>query len=139
MSQSYSRSRLSKGDTSAVNSFSPTHSRTSQSQSVLHDASKVRGKKEARWATTKIQQSPASPSLGFAEDSVDEAVEESPWLTAVAENHYISANDRAALAHEATVSGGIQSNTFGRLKYKPRKYVRTKKEGGQKLHAHHFL
>ena len=131
MSQSYSKSKLSRGDTSAANSFSQTQSRTSQSQSVLKDK-----KESSGWPAAKRRQRVEAPSVGFAED---EEVEETMWLTELAENHYISANDRAALAQEAAATGGIQYNTFGRLKYKPRKYVRSKKEDGPKLHTHHFL
>jgi hypothetical protein len=77
--------------------------------------------------------------VGFADDVGGEEGEETTWLTDLAENHYISANDRAALAQEAATTGGMQYNTFGRLKYKPRKYVRTKKGDGPKLHTQHFL
>jgi hypothetical protein len=130
-----------------------------------------RGERSTRKSTTSLysesRASSQSPSKSFtasrhvSEDgsSVDdlsyqEGDEEADpqWLSSAEDNHYVSRDDRAAMRSQLSLPSGDgmpKTNKFGRLRYRPREYVRTKKGQSEeekkmknkwaKVHEYHFL
>ena len=128
-SRTFSKSQRSDGKTS----LSPSRqsaSRGGKEKTSPYDRQKQKSLSKRQQTWDELSQSDGEGSEG-----------EDAWITCIQENHYINAADRAALTSEdAAVPGGPQFNKFGRLKYKPKKYVRAKKDAeGQKLHDYHFL
>ena len=128
-SRAFSKSQRSDGKTS----LSPSRqsaSRGGKEKTSPYDRQKQKSLSKRQQTWDELSQSDGEGSEG-----------EDAWITSIQENHYINAADRAALMSEdAAVPGGPQFNKFGRLKYKPKKYVRAKKDVDEpKLHDYHFL